>query len=174
MAKTTCILVGAGGMARWHIRSMLKQRRTTRIVGLVEPGGAPRTATAEVFAEHDLACPPFYDRIGELLKAQGPADAAFICSPHKYHLEHARTCLRADMDVLLEKPMVMNAAEARRLIRVRDETGRLVVVAFNGSLSPAIRKARRMIEGNALGAFLRPLEVDWNCLSTTTSSTPWT
>ena len=151
MAKTTAIIVGTGGMARWHIRSMLTQQRTTRMVGLVEPGAASRKATAEVFAEHGQACPPFYDSITDLLKAQGPPDAAFICSPHKYHLENARDCLKSGMDVLLEKPMVMNAAEARRLIKLRDATGRLLVVAFPGSLSPAIHKAKDLIKKGVLG-----------------------
>ena len=40
---------------------------------------------------------------------------------------------------LLEKPMVINAAEAKRLIKIRDQSKKLLVVAFPGSLSPAIK-----------------------------------
>lgn len=151
MAKTTCIIVGTGGMARWHIRTMLDQRRTTSIVGLVEPGSASRVATARLFAEHELPCPPFYNTIRRLTGAQGAPDAAVICTPHKYHLANTRDALKADMDVLLEKPMVMNTSEARRLVKLRDQTGRLVVVAFPGSLSPAIHKAKALIAKGAIG-----------------------
>lgn len=47
--------------------------------------------------------------------------------------------------------MVMNVSEARRLIRLRDKTRRLVVVAFPGSLSPAIHKAKTLIARGAIG-----------------------
>ena len=138
-------------MAQWHIRLMLAMRRTTDIVGLVEPSNQSQEATARLFSELDTPCPPFYDSIPELVKTQGAADAALICSPHKFHFENARDCLRNGMDVCLEKPMVMNASEARRLIRLRNSTGRLVVVAFPGSLSPAIAKAKSLITGGAIG-----------------------
>ena len=151
MSKTKSIVVGTGGMARWHIRSMIAMKRTTVIVGLVEPSDASRETTKALFAEHGLSCPPFYTSIREMIKAQGPADAAFICSPHRYHFENAQDCLQNGMDVCLEKPMVMNASEARRLIRLRDKTRRLVAVAFPGSLSPAIHKAKTLIAGGTIG-----------------------
>ena len=50
--------------------------------------------------------------------------------------------MEAGLDVLLEKPMVMNASEARSLIAARDRTAAdCLVVAFPGSLSPQIRTA---------------------------------
>jgi predicted dehydrogenase len=81
-------------------------------------------------------------------------DAAFIVTPHAGHHDHARACLEAGLDVLLEKPMVMNADEARGLIETRDRTGRLLVVAFNGSLSPQIRTAARLLRSGELGELL--------------------
>ena len=151
MSKTTTVVVGTGGVARWHLRSMIAMKRTTSLVGLVDPKEAPRDATRALFAEKGVRCPPYYESVGDLVKAQGPADTALICSPHKYHFENARDCLKNGMDVLLEKPMVMNAPEARRLIRLRDKTGRLLVVAFPGSLSPAIHKAKALIGAGAIG-----------------------
>jgi len=138
-------------MARWHIRTMISMKRTTNIVGLVEPSETSREATRCVFSEHGLPCPPFYTSISQLVKAQGPADAAFICSPHKFHFENTRSCLQNGIDVCLEKPMVMNASEARRLIHLRDSTRRVVVVAFPGSLSPAIAKAKALIQRGVIG-----------------------
>ena len=48
-----------------------------------------------------------------------------IITPHVFHAAQATACLEAGVDVLLEKPMVMNAAEAEALIATRDRTGRL-------------------------------------------------
>lgn len=151
MGKTETIVVGTGGMARAHIRSMLAMKRSTRITGLVEPSKDARQATEALIAGQGAPVPPFFSSIRELLKAQGPSDAALICSPHKYHFENARECLKSGMDVCLEKPMVMSTSEARRLIRLRDETRRLLVVAFPGSLSPAIQKAKMLLRKGAIG-----------------------
>ncbi len=151
MNKVRSIVVGTGGFARCHIRAMMDMRRSTSIVGFVEPSEASRTATAALFSEKAIACPPFYATVRELIKAQGVADAAVICSPHKFHFENARDCLRNGMDVLIEKPMVMNGAEAQRLIELRNKTGRLVMVALPGSLSPAIWKAKLLLARGAIG-----------------------
>ena len=53
--------------------------------------------------------------------------------------------------MIVEKPMVMNAKEAKDLIATRDSTGRLLVVAFQGSLSPEVRTAVEMLNSGELG-----------------------
>ena len=137
-------------MARHHINAMA-QIRGTEICGLVEVAENQRQLTRALFAEHGKVCPPFYRTIKELLATQGTPDAAFINTPHKFHLENAADCLKAGIDVLVEKPMVIDAAEARKLIRLRERTERLLVVAFPGSLSPAVKKAKEMIAAGKLG-----------------------
>ena len=117
MAKTSAIVVGTGGMARHHMSGMLDMSNT-RICGLVEVADDQRQLTRGLFESRSKRCPPFYDTIKALIAAQGAPDTAFINTPHKFHLENARDCLRAGADVLLEKPMVINASEARRLIRI--------------------------------------------------------
>lgn len=151
MPRVKTILIGAGGFARYHLDTMLDMRRTTAIVGIVEPSAASRRATAALFAEKEVSCPPFHATVRELVAAQGVADAALICSPHKFHFENASDCLQAGMDVCIEKPMVMNAAEAEELIALRNATGRLVMVAFPGSLSPAVWKAKQLLARGAIG-----------------------
>lgn len=95
MAKVKSIVVGTGGFARFHIRAMLNMKRTTHIVGFVEPSEASRTATTALFSERGLTCPPFYPTVRELTKAQGVVDAAAICSPHKFHFANAKDCLQS-------------------------------------------------------------------------------
>jgi len=152
MKSISVIFVGAGGMARYHMRYMVDMKKTTKIVGFVEIDESSRQAVRELFRERKLECPPFHDTIPGLIKEQGRPDAAFICTPHKFHFENGRDCLLNGIDVCMEKPMVMNAAEARRLIGLRDKTGRLLVVAFPGSLSPAVQKAKQLLKKGAIGA----------------------
>lgn len=149
--RTRVVCIGTGGFARGHIRNMIDQAHTTQIAGFVEVSEASRLATTALFVERKLACPPFYTTLKDLVATQGSADSVLICTPHKFHFENCRDALRAGMDVLVEKPMVMNAREARQLIDLRDKTGRLVVVGFPGSLSPAIKKAKELIRQGRIG-----------------------
>jgi predicted dehydrogenase len=151
MAKVKAIVIGTGGMARAHINAMIGMPRSTDIIGFVEPDDKSRERTTALFTDKRMACPPCFATVKALVKALGAPDAALVCSPHKFHFENARDCLNAGTDVLIEKPMVMNASEARRLIALRDKTERLLMVAFQGSLSPAIWKAKQLLARGTIG-----------------------
>jgi predicted dehydrogenase len=154
-------IIGAGVMARHHIRTMLG-RDDTAIVALCEPSETAFGATAGAFADRGLAVPPnepdwrrFVERYASSL------DAVVIITPHVFHAAQATACLEAGLDVLLEKPMVMNAAEAAALIGTRDRTGRLLVVGFPGSLSPQVRTAARLVASGEVGGILTVDAVVW-------------
>lgn len=153
-------MVGCGGMARHHLRNILKQTDTTEVAVLCEPSEAAVEETAKVFKEADHPLPPVEAELDTVL-SDYDIDAAFIITPHALHHDQAKACLEAGVDVLLEKPMVMNADEARSLMKVRDETGKLLVVAFNGSLSPEIRESVRLLRSGELGKLLSISATVW-------------
>lgn len=166
------VMIGTGGMARHHTKRILEQQDTTEIVVACEPSGDAYEAFAELYDEAGLTPPPNVPDIHDMLqKYGGELDAAFIITPHKYHFEHASACLEAGVDVLLEKPMVMNADEAERLIEIRDRTGRLLVVSFNGSLSPQIRTAVSLLRSGDMGKILNVHATVWQSWKQSTSGT---
>jgi predicted dehydrogenase len=141
-----------GGMARWHIRQMLQMAETTKIVVVCEPDKKQYALSAQLFTDAGLKPPPNQPDLSRLLhEYSGQLDAGFIITPHACHHDQTVACMEAGLDVLLEKPMVMNASQARSLMAVRDRTGKLLVVAFPGSLSPQIRKAVKMYQSGKLG-----------------------
>ncbi len=160
MKPVRVTMIGCGSMARHHIKQMLKQQDITTITVVCEPAAQNYAALVEIFTTAGLEPPPNEPDLSKLL-ADYTLDAAFIITPHAYHHDQTAACLNAGLDVLLEKPMVMNAAEAASLIEARDETGRLLVVAFNGSLSPEIREAARMIRDGELGRILSISATIW-------------
>jgi predicted dehydrogenase len=160
--RVQAAIVGCGGMARHHIRMMLLQPDTTRIAVVCEPSPQSYAATVQLFQAAGFEPPPNEPDLERLLAEHGPSlDAALIATPHVYHHDQTRACLEAGLDVLLEKPMVMNAGEARSLIETRDRTGRLLVVAFPGSLSPQIRTAVSMLRSGELGTLLSISATVW-------------
>lgn len=155
-------LIGCGGMARHHIRAMLQQTATTHIAVVCEPSPTAYAAATELFVQAGLEPPPNQPDLDRLLKEYGDRlEAAFIITPHAYHYDQAVACLEQGWDVLLEKPMVMNASQALSLIEARERTGRLLVVAFPGSLSPQVRTAVKMLRSGEVGALLSISATVW-------------
>ena len=156
------VVVGCGRMARSHVKTMLKQPETTHIMALSEPSPEAYQAMADVFSAAGQSPPPNQPNLQRLLDDFGAQlDTAFIVTPHAYHYEQTALCLEAGLDVLLEKPMVVTADEARRLVAIRDRTRRQLVVAFNGSLSPRIRRVATMLRAGELGELLSIVATVW-------------
>jgi predicted dehydrogenase len=165
-------MIGVGGMARWHIRQMAKQQDTTTMAVCCEPSADAYAQSSQTFREAGIEPPPNQPDLQRLLADYaGKLDAAFIITPHAYHHDQTVACMEAGLDVLLEKPMVMNAAEARSLISARDRTQRLLVVAFPGSLSPQIRLAAKMVHSGDLGELVTISGVVWQGWKTGTTGT---
>lgn len=154
-------VIGTGLMGRHHLRTMLG-RDDTVVTAVCEPNERAWPSAGIEFGERGLALPPNEPDWRRLLaRFAGELDAVLILTPHALHHDQAAACLEAGLDVLLEKPMVMNAIEAESLIATRDRTRRLLVVAFPGSLSPQVREAARLIRTGEVGAILTIAAVAW-------------
>ena len=143
-------------MALHHLTTMVG-RDDTVVAGICEPSVAAYEAAAARLEASGAPRPPNepdWRRFLGVTARELELEAVMIVTPHALHFAQASAALEAGLDVLLEKPMVMNATEAVDLIRIRDRTGRLLVVAFQGSLSPHVRAAASMIRSGELGAIL--------------------
>jgi predicted dehydrogenase len=158
--KVNVAMIGCGLIARHHIRMMLQQRDTTHIPVICDPSSEAYALAVKLFEEAGIPPPPNQPDFERCL-SDYRLDAAFIMTPHAWHHDQTRACLEAGLDVLLEKPMVMNASEACSLIETRDRSGRLLVVAFPGSLSPQIRTAARLLHSGVLGRVLTISALAW-------------
>ena len=145
-------IIGCGAAGRARIRAALADFRNTSIDVVCEPSPEAYREAAAIFEAEGRPVPVNVPDLERLLGEHAhKLDVAFIVTPHALHFSQARACLEAGLDVLLEKPMVMNVQEARELIETRDRTGRKLVVAFQGSLSPHIRTASKMLQSGELG-----------------------
>ena len=118
-------------------------------------------ATIFMFQEKVRILPTFYSSLFVQARPASQHSLSKCCTyqleyarlptPHAYHFSQTKACLEVALDVLLEKPMVVSGDEAEQLIETRDKTGRLLVVAFPGSLSPQIRHAVQLLRSDELG-----------------------
>ncbi len=96
----------------------------------------------------------------EALFADPAIDAVYIATPHAQHLANASAALRAGKAVLCEKPLTLNAAECRELMRVAEETGNYLMEGMWTYFLPAIRQAVRWVNEGRIGR-LRSVQADF-------------
>jgi predicted dehydrogenase len=94
------------------------------------------------------------------LAADPGVDAVYIGSPHARHEAHTTLCLQAGKHVLCEKPLALNAAQARRMIEVARDRDRVLMEALWTRFLPALRGAREQVAGGVLGD-LRMVQADF-------------
>ncbi len=87
----------------------------------------------------------------EELLADPEIEAVYIPLPNGLHAEWSIQALRAGKHVLCEKPLTLNAAEAREIQAVRDETGLYCLEAFAYRFNPVVAEAFRIAHSGVLG-----------------------
>lgn len=78
-------------------------------------------------------------------------DVVYIATPHAQHLEVAQAALKSGKHVLCEKPLTVNAREARELVRLADDGGLFLMEAVWTRFLPATRRALELIGGGGIG-----------------------
>jgi len=88
----------------------------------------------------------------EALLADDSIEAIYNPLPNNLHVPWTIKAAEAGKHVLCEKPIAMNAAEARTLIDVRDRTGVLIQEAFMVRTHPQWVETRRLIKSGSIGS----------------------
>ncbi len=87
----------------------------------------------------------------EALLADPEIEAIYNPLPNELHVPWTIKALEAGKHVLSEKPIALDAEEARTLIAARDRTGKLVAEAFMVRFHPQWRRARELAQSGAIG-----------------------
>ncbi len=88
-------------------------------------------------------------------------DVVVVATPPRLHLPVARAFLERGFDVMCEKPMTADLAEARELAALVARTGRLFCLTHCYTGYPMVRQARAMIEAGAIGR-VRLIEAEFS------------
>lgn len=102
---------------------------------------------AGVFADaHSI--PHRFDSFERMLEV---VDAVYIATPHITHVDYASRAIAAGKHVLCEKPMAMNAADARELARRARDAGVFLMEGMWMKFSPLHRRLASLIEEGVIG-----------------------
>lgn len=93
----------------------------------------------------------FFESVGALAKE---VDAVIVCSENRDHLRDVSAALDGGADVLCEKPISTTVSDAEAMIRIAENAGRELRIAFPVRFLPAVRRARRLVASGAIGRVL--------------------
>ena len=126
-------VIGVGAFGRNHARVYheLAQEGAVEFVGIVDSDHVRATSAANEFRTKAFAS------LSELLSSDKP-QAVSVAVPTVSHLEVARALMQAGVDVLIEKPLAANLAEADELIRLAKQHGRIAQVGQLERFNPAV------------------------------------
>lgn len=100
----------------------------------------------------------------EEMAASPDIDAVYIATPHPAHKTCAELFLNAKKHVLCEKPICINANEARQLLACAEKNGVFLMEAMWTKFLPAIREAQRLVAAGEIGE-VRAVSADF-CYNT--------
>lgn len=105
----------------------------------------------KVQAPTDCACYGDY----EALVSDPNVDIVYIASPHSHHFQHAMLCLLAGKHVVCEKPITVNAAQAKVLYQTAKERNLFLLDAVWTRYFPLSVQIREIIQSGEIGEVLR-------------------
>jgi predicted dehydrogenase len=138
-------IIGCGAIAQIAHLPILARVRGARITALCDIDGAKVRTLSERFS-----VPDYFTDIDELLDAD-VMDAAVIATPNHLHEPHALSALRANLDVLVERPLAMTSHGVERLITAAARTGRKLVASNPFRFRADVQALARFLRGGELG-----------------------
>ncbi|MCP4171867.1 MAG: Gfo/Idh/MocA family oxidoreductase [Fuerstiella sp.] len=150
-------LVGGGQgsfIGRVHATAAVLDNRAALVAGALssDPGRAKASAPA-----YDIAEDRAYTSWQKMLDAENalPADQRIdfvsIATPNYTHFEIAKAAVEAGFNVICDKPMTFNMAQAEQLVQSVEASGVVFAVSHNYTGYPLVRQAREMILSGELG-----------------------
>lgn len=118
----------------------------------IEPEKSKETGR-ELYLDPNRAYNNFEEMVeGELkLSKDERIDFVSITTPNNYHFPVAKAFLEAGFNVICEKPMTLNLAEAKALKEVVEKSGQVFALTHNYTGYPLVKQAKYMVKSGMLG-----------------------
>jgi predicted dehydrogenase len=84
-------------------------------------------------------------------KREDGIEVVAIVTPNHLHAPVATAFLQAGMHVICDKPLATSVEEAKALVRLAHQRGRIFAVTYNYTGYPMVRQARAMVAAGELG-----------------------
>lgn len=162
MRKIKVGVIGTGFIGPAHIEAM-RRLGYIDVVALADVDEETARRKADM-----LSIETCYGDYRKLL-ANEEIEVVHVCTPNNMHYPMSKEALMAGKHVVCEKPLSMNSAQARDLIKIADEKGLVNAIHFNIRFYPLVHHIREMVANGDLGkifAINGSYQQDWLFLDT--------
>lgn len=148
MQKINWGIIGCGNVTELKSGPAFNKVEHSQLVAVMRRNAA----LAEDYAKRHQV-PRFYADADELIN-DPEVNAVYVATPPDTHAMYAIKAMRAGKAVYVEKPMARTYAECQEMIRVSEETGMPLYVAYYRRTLPAFLKVKDLITDGAIGKVL--------------------
>lgn len=115
-----------------------------------------------------------YTDYKQMIEEHPEIELASIATPSGIHAEIALYCIDHGINVIIEKPMAMNIADADEIIRRSEEKGVVVSACHQNRFNVAVQKMRKALEAGRFGTISHgSIHVRWNRNKAYYDQAPW-
>jgi predicted dehydrogenase len=141
-------IIGFGLFAERAIAGAIEDSPNSELVAIQKRSLALARQKADA-----LSIPYAFSSPAELVECPD-VDAVFIVSANSAHHDETVTAARAGKHVLVEKPMALNATEARHMIEECEQNRVKLMVGQVVRFSPVVRRIRDLVKSGSLGRII--------------------
>ena len=128
---------GVGTIGKRHLMA-INENQNVNLSGIIDISDE-----AKQFCDNKNI--PIYENLIDLRK-KSEIDGGIISTPTILHYENTLAALELGLDVLIEKPISANLAEARTIAKVAEENNSKVLVGHQRRFYPLVRKAKEIVK----------------------------
>lgn len=148
-------LVGGGQgsfIGRVHATAAILDNRAEVVAGALSSDPAKSKASAPDYAiADDRAYGSFAEMAEKEAAREDKVDFVSITTPNSTHFAAAKTFAEAGFNVVCDKPMTFDLAQAEELVGIIEKSGIVFALTHNYTGYPLVRQARDMVLSGELG-----------------------
>ena len=133
---TTTAVIGVGYLGKFHAEKYAASPKAN-LVAVVD---------TDQNRAREIGAPLGADILTDYRELFGRVECVSVAVPTRYHFQVARDFIEAGIDVLVEKPLTADIAEARDLVAAAKEKNVILQVGHLERFNPAIRQLEGVIK----------------------------
>lgn len=137
-------VVGCGNMGSVHAQEIARNKRC-RLLSVFDPDSQRAEQVARKFSAKQVATD------FQTILDDRTVEGVILATPHHVHLDQTLAALDAGKHVLVEKPIALNAEQARQMYERAQNVGRRLLVGQVMRFWPNVQKAREAIQAGEIG-----------------------
>jgi predicted dehydrogenase len=141
-------VVGAGGIAVESHLPVFKSLKNVELVAICDQRLGLAKEAGSKFGINNV-----FNDLGEMLSGQ-KLDVVDICTPPRTHATLSIQAMETGCNVLIEKPLAANVAEAEQMVASSKKNNVTLCVVHQNLFNPVVMKAKEMVRAGIFGDLL--------------------